>query len=204
VLTGEVPHSSSSHRSLRLAAPRRRLAALAAAGVAGAVVVTGAVTGASAAAPAPAPSHVVTLTSSSSSSAGHLVLRFRYEIGRTGKIRPISISYAGGTRIKVRHPALIVSLRPLGLLQPRQVHARKGVPVVSLILRLRNTHHFSGNLPLRAFIPAFRNNGRTRIPFPGGRILEATMASVQRFKRQVTISVPAVLQVGILFGPALP
>jgi len=176
---------------------------VAASGVTGAVLVTGAVTGASAA-PAPAPSHVVTLESSSSSSAGHLVLRIRYEVERAGHIKPISISYAGGTDVKLRHPALIVSLRPLGPLPPRQVHARKGRPVVSLILRLRNTHHFSGTLPLRLFSPAFGRIGRKRIPFLGGRILEATVASVQRYTRQVAISVPADLQVGILLGPALP
>lgn len=202
VLTGETAHSS--RRRPRLGAPRRRLTAIAVAGVTGAVLVTGAVTGALAAAPAPAPSNIVTLTSSSSTSAGHLTVRLRYQVGRAGRIRPLSVSFAGGTSLKLRHPALIFSLRPLLAAPFRQIHAPSGRLFVTLIVRLRDSHHFSGTLRARLFAIGDGRIAGRRLPAPGGRLLEATLASVFRANRhQVSISAPLGLQVGILFGPAL-
>jgi hypothetical protein len=207
VLTGEVPPSSRPRRPLRLSGPRRRLIALAAAGVTGAVLVTGAVTGASAAAPASAPSHVITLTSSTSSAAGHLIVRLRYQLGSAGKFRPLSVSYAGGTSQNLRHPALIFSLRPLLPFPLRLV--RKGNfkaqgPFVTLILRVRDSRHFSGTVPSRLFGKVSIRAGR-KVPVLGGLVLETTLASVSSAKhKQIAINAPIGLQVGILLGPAIP
>lgn len=208
VLTGETAHSSRPRRprrrpALRIRTPRRRLAAITAAGVTGAVLVTGAVTGASAAAPAPARSSIITLTGSSSSSAGHLTVRFRYQVERAGKIKPLSISYAGGTSLNLRHPALIVSLRPVLAVPFRQIRAVKGPRIVTLILRIRDTHHFSGTIRPGLFGQVSLHSTGRRLPAPGGEVLEATLASVTQTKRVQSISAPIGMQVGILFGPAI-
>jgi hypothetical protein len=206
-ITGEVPPSSRSRRPFRVPGPRRRLAAIAAAGVTGAALVAGAVT-ASAAPAAPAPSRVITLTSSTSSAAGHLTVRFRYQPERAGKIKALPVSYAGGTGLKLRHPVLIVTLRPvLGspFLQVRkQVVA---VPVFTLILRIRDARDFSGTfrLPPRPFGRVSWVSRRHRVPGPLAQVLAVTLASLSRPKHPpVVIQAPVGMQVGILLGPVFP
>ncbi len=207
VITGEVSPSSRSRRLFGVPRRRRRLAAIAAAGATCAALAVGAVT-ASAAPAASAPPRVITLTSSSSSAGDHLTVSFRYQTERAGKIKPLPVSYAGGTRLKLRHPVLIVTLRPVADFPFRQVHKQTvAVRAFTLVVRIRNAGDFSGTfrLPSRLFGRVSWISGGHLGSIPVSRVLTVTLASISRPKPPPTvITALGGAQVGILLGPALP
>jgi hypothetical protein len=213
-LPSEVAHSPGSRASVRRRLVRRYLTGLSAAGVTAAVILTGAVSDASASPASSAASRVVTLTNSSTAPTGHLTLQAKYRLGRSGRNRVISVTYSGSSNASIKHPALIVSLRPVpGLLPPRGVQVKVGkrqvhIPVFgfTVILRLHNSRSFSGALPRRvlALLRKSFAGPRRRLRI-GDVLLSATVASVvRRHKGQFQVSAPVGLQVGVLLGPILP
>jgi hypothetical protein len=204
VLTDIAARQPSADRRFgRLrAAAGRCLAGASAAGIAVGLVLTGTATGSAAPTEAGSghPARVITLTSNTSSSAGQLTMRFSYQPGKGGSIKPVSLSFSGGSPLKLAHPALVFSFRPVPAFvhgKPGKVKARPSV----IIIGLRDLRHFSVKLPLKA-LPRidwkFKSSGKLRVPPTA--LLQATVASVSP-KRPVSISAPVGLQVGIVLGP---
>jgi hypothetical protein len=200
-------HSSVSRRRAPRVA-RRYLTGLSAAGVTAVIALTGAVSDASASPAANPPARVVTLTSNSSAPTGNLTVQVRYQLEPRGRNKVLSATFSGASKISLRHPALIVSLRPVLALPPRHPGQRVSVRVIafSFILRLHNARSFRGALPARLL----RQLGKVfasppRRPRLGGYVLSATVASVRRTKRQISLQVsPVGLRVGVLLGPVRP
>lgn len=209
-LVSDATHSSVSRPSARRRLARRYLTGLSAAGVTAAITLAAVASDASAS-PAPkAPAHVVTLTSSSSAPTGHLMVQIKYRIEPRGRNKLLSVTFSGASKISLRHPALIVSLRPVLPLPLRGGGGGGGGGSVrpiafSFILRLHNARNFSGALPakLLAQLSKIFASPPRRVR-PGGSVLSATVASVSRPRSQVGITVPVGLQVGVLLGPAVP
>jgi hypothetical protein len=183
---------------------RKYLTGLSAAGITAALVLTATASGAAASPATPASPQVVTLTSSTSSSAGHITLKFRYQVEPKGKIKPLSATFSGGTRIGFKHPAMLLSLRPIP--SPASIRGQKPVPRFgfTIILPVHSASHFSGSLPARllAIIGKIISAGPRRFP-PSGSVLQAILVSIARTK-PVSISTVLGLQVGVLLHPALP
>lgn len=210
-LVSDATHSPERTRPRRA---RRYLTGLSAAGVTAALALTVAASGASA---SPAPARVVTLTSNSSAPTGHLTLHVKYQLEARGRNKVRSVTFSGASKVSLKHPALIVSLRPV-LLPPSVIIHRRGCPpngthqrcsihviVFTIILKIHSLGNFSGALPAKALAQISKVFARSPRVGPGGYLLSATVASVIRHKRQIAIStVPAGLQVGVLIGPALP
>lgn len=210
-LSSDAAHSPVSGQRARRVA-RRYLTGLSVAGVTAAVALAGAVSDASAS-PAASPSRVVTLTSSSSAPTGHLTVQVKYRLAVRGRNKLVSVTYSGGTKLIHRHAALVISLVP-ALLPPfpgrGQVSSggKKQVPIhfprLSIILKIHNARQFSGALPAKVVASISKIFASRHRVFPGTTVLEATVASVRRFKKQVQIDAPAGLQVGVLLGPLAP
>lgn len=213
-LVSDATHSPEPARQRRA---RRYLTGLSAAGVTAALALTVAASGALAS-PAPsAPARVVTLTSSSSAPTGHLTVKVRYQLEPRGRKKVLSVTFSGGSKIKLRHAALIVSVRP-ALLPPAVIIHRRGCPpngthqrcsvrviAFTRILKIHRLGNFSAALPAKALAQISKVFARSPRVRPGGDLLSATVASVIRHKRQIAINTtPAGLQVGVLIGPALP
>lgn len=214
-LVSDVTHPPEPARPRRA---RRYLTGLSAAGVTAALALTVAASGALA---SPAPSahaRVVTLTSSSSAPSGHLTVKVNYQLEPRGRKKVLSVTFSGGSKIKLRHAALIVSVRPALLAGAVVIH-RRGCPPKSgtqqpcpirviaftIILKIHSPGKFSGALQAKALAQISKVFARSPRVGPGGYLLSATVASVIRHKRQIAITaVPAALQVGVLLGPALP
>ena len=196
-LSSDAAHSSVSRQRARRVA-RRYVTGLSAAGVTAALALTVAVGDASASPAASASARVVTLTSSSTAPTGHLTVQLKYRLEPRGRNKLLSVTYSGASKISLKHPALIVSLRPVAR---ASIHGS----VNAVILRLHNSKHFSGALPARLLALIGKSlaapSGRIH---PAGSLLSAAVASVVRHKNWVSISAPAGLQVGLLIGPALP
>lgn len=208
-LSSDVAHSSVSRTSEPRRVVRRYLTGLSAAGVTAAIALTGIASDASAS-PAPsAPARIVTLTSNSSSPTGHLTVQVKYQLEPQGRNKVKSVTFSGASKISLRHPAVIVSLRPV-LTLPRRIPGG-GVRSIraigfTLILKIHNARNFSGALPAKVLTQIskiFAGPGRHRVVL-GGFVLSAVVASVNRVNKHVAISAPVGLQVGVLLGPALP
>jgi hypothetical protein len=172
---------------------------------------------ASASPSAKAAARMVTLTSSSSAPAGHLRVQVKYQLEPRGRNKPLSVTFSGASKVSLKHPALIVSLRPVAPLLPPGQHPvchksgtrrRCSIRVIAfaILLKIHNLDHFSGALTARelAQIGKIFANPSRRFR-PGGYALSATVASVVRHKRQILLAaVPSGLQVGLLLGPAMP
>lgn len=200
-LASDAAHSSVSRQHAQRVA-RRYLTGLSAAGVTAALALTGAVGDASASPAANASAHVVTLTSNSTAPTGHVTVQVRYQLEPRGRKKLLSVTYSGASKISLKHPALIVSLRPV-LPTPRRTQVR----AFAVILRLHSSKHFSGALSakLLALIGKSLASPPRRL-HPGGFVLAATVASVIRSKGPgpVGIAAPVGLQVGVLLGPVMP
>ena len=197
-------HSSGSSLSARRRVARRYVTGLSAAGLAAALALTAAVGDASAS-PAASPARVVTLTSSSSASTGQLTVKVKYQFERPGRIKPLSVTFSGGSKLSFRHPALVLSLRPVLVPPVRRGPGPVGVQVhpFRLILRLRDVHNFSGALSARA-VATIGKILALRHRVLQTAVLSAAVASVIRSKHGVSISTPLGLQVGVLLGPVAP
>lgn len=201
------PESSSSEVIVPVI--RRYLTGLSAAGVTAAVVLAGAIGDASASPAVSPPNRVVTLTSSSSSPTGNITLKVKYHLERGGRNKVLSATFSGGSKVGLKNPALIVSLRPVVPLGLRRVGRRRTVHVIAftLILRLHSARHFSGSLParvLRQISKVFAGQAIHRRLRPAGFVLSATAASVSQRRKPIGIAAPVGLQVGVLLGPVLP
>ena len=203
-----APQPSADRRSGRLRAAGRYLAGVSAAGIAVGLVLTG--TAAGSAAPAGRSSghsaRVITLTSNTSSSAGQLTLRFTYRPVKGGAVKPLSLTYSGGSPLKIAHPALVFSLRPVpGSVRGKPIQVKSRPSVISVIVRIRDVRHFSGKLPLKALLRMSWRFGKPsrRLHAAPTALLGASVASVSP-KRPVSISAPVGLQVGIVLGPIAP
>jgi hypothetical protein len=197
---------SADRRSVRLrTAAGRCLAGVSAAGIAVGLVLTGTATGSAAptAEGSGHPARVITLTSNTSSSAGQLTVRFSYRPGEGGAVKPLSLSFSGGSPLKIAHPAVVFSLRPVpGFVHGKPVQVKSHRSALVVIVRIRDVRHFSGKLPLKD-LPRidwkFSKSSRQFRVAPTA-LLQASVASVSP-KRPVSISAPVGLQVGILLGP---
>jgi hypothetical protein len=200
----ERPPANGPSRQLRVA--RRYLVGISAAGAAAGLILTGATTGSAATASGASgtsASRVITLTSRTSSSAGHLTVLFKYEPGKRGAIKALSLTYSGGSPLKFAHPALVFALRPgPGPANGKPVQVKSHPLAFTLILKIPDVRHFSGTLPVKD-LPRIswkvRKSSRRPLTLPS-ILLEASVASVS-MKRPTSISVPVGLQVGILLGP---
>lgn len=184
---------------------RRYLTVLSAAGLTAAVVLAVAVSDASASPAASSSSRAVTLTSSSSSPTGNLTTRVKFRIEPQGRNKVLSVTVSGSSRVSLKHPALIVSLRPVARLI---VHGQVRAFGFVLILRLHSARHFSRALPAKVLTQidkVFAALNRHRQPITAA-LLSVTVGSVSRpgTQKPISISAPVGLQVGVLLGPALP
>lgn len=197
---------SAARRSGRLrTVAGRYLAGVCAAGIAAGLVLTGTATGS--AAPTAAGSgqadRVITLTSNTSSSAGQLTVRFSYRPGKGGAVKPLSLSFSGGSPLKIAHPAVVFSLRPLpGFVRGKPVEVKSRPKPLIVIVRIRDVRHFSGKLPLKDLprIDWKFSKSPRQVRVAPAALLAASVASVSP-KRPASISAPVGLQVGILLGP---
>jgi hypothetical protein len=206
-VSAHAQQSSADGRAGRFRHARRYLAGFSAAGVAVGLVLTGAATGSAAPESGGAgsqASRVITLTSNASSSAGHLTVRFMYKLGKRGAIVPLSFTYSGGSPLKITHPALIISLRPVPgpfIGKPVQVKVRPRAFVV--IVRIHNVRDFSGKLPAKDLprIDWVAPKSPHQAPIVPSAVIETSLGSVGT-KKPVNISVLVGMQVGILLNPA--
>jgi hypothetical protein len=200
-LSSDAAHSPVSRHSAQRRGARRYLTG--AAGVVAAVALTGAVSAASAA-PAPsAPARVVTLTSGSTAPTGHITLQVKYQLkpGARNKLR--SVTFSGASKISLKHPALVVSFRPV---LPRPFKGQVHAIALTIILRIKNASNFSGALGAKLIASINKNfAGGPRRGLLSDSLLSATVASVSRPKsHQQSITAPVGLQVAVLLGPLLP
>jgi hypothetical protein len=210
--------SPGSSQSARRRVARRYLTGLSAAGLTAALALTMAVGDASASPSAKSPARVVTLISSSSAPTGHLTVQVKYQPEKRGRNKVVSVTFSGASRVSLRHPALVISLRPVlapplrrgsgaGVQKPAPKGGPVGVQVhaFTLILRIRDAHKFTGALSARvvATINKVLAGPIHRVPLVG-RVLSVAVASIIRHKRQVSISTPVGLQTGVLLGPVAP
>lgn len=216
-LSSDAAPSSTSRPSTRRRVARRYLTGLSAAGLTAALALTVAVGDAAASPAAKPPARVVTLTSSSSSPTGNLTVQVKYQLEPRGRNKVLSVTFSGGSKISLKHPALIMSLRPMVPLPlvHRQVHCQKigthrrcSIRVIAFvtILKIHNQRHFSGALPAKALAQIGKIFAMPpRLIMPGGYVLSATFASVIRHKRQISVdTMLAGLRVGVLLGASLP
>ncbi|HET7016161.1 MAG TPA: hypothetical protein VFI65_19730 [Streptosporangiaceae bacterium] len=195
---------SADKRSGPLRAAGRYLVGVSAVAIASGLVLTG--TAAGSAAPtlggSDHPARAITLTGNTSSSAGQLSVRFSYRPGEGGAVKPLSLTFSGGSPLKIAHPAVVFSLRSVpGLVHGKPVQV-KSRPVITVVVRIRDVHHFSGKLPVKDLLRIglrFGKPGRQVRSAPTV-VIAASVASVSQ-KRPVSISAPVGLQVGILLGP---
>jgi hypothetical protein len=128
-------------------------------------------------------------------------MRFSYRPGKGGAVKPLSLSLSGGSPLKIAHPALVFSFRPVpGLVHGKPVQVKSRPPSI-IIVRIRDVRHFSVKLPLKA-LPRFNWKFKPSRQVHVGPtvLLQASVASVSR-KRPGSISAPVGLQVGIVVGP---
>ena len=205
-ITAEAERPPANGRSRQLRVARRYLVGISAAGAAAGLILTGTATGN--AAPASSSSgtsgsRVITLTSRTSSSAGQLTVVVKYEPGNRGAIKPLSLTFSGGSPLKFAHPALVFALRPVpGPVNGRPVQVKSRPFAFTAIIKIHDVHHFSGTLPVKD-LPRITWKARKpsrRVLRAPSALLEASLASVN-IKRPTNISVPVGLQVGIIFGP---
>jgi hypothetical protein len=197
--------SSGSSLSTRRRVARRYLTGLSAAGLTAALALTVAVGDASAS-PAASPAHVVTLTSSSSASTGQLTVKVRYQLERPGRIKLLSVTFSGASKVSLQHPALVLSLRPVLVPPIRRGTGPVGVQAhhpFRLILRIRDARKFSSALPARALATIGKILALRHRILPTA-VLAAAVASVIRHNHEVSISTPVGLQAGVLLGPVAP
>lgn len=185
---------------------RRYLTGLSAAGITAALVFTGAVSGSAASPATPASPQVVTLTSSSSSSAGHITLTVRYQAEPKGQFKVLSARFSGGTPIKFKHAALLLTLRriPSLSIHPNPKPVKAPVHPFVIILPVPSAGHFSGSLSaklLAALGKVISFSPRRVAPF--GSVLEAILVAVDRSSKPTGISTVLGLQTGVLLHPAL-
>jgi hypothetical protein len=185
---------------------RRYLAGISAVGVAAGLVLTGAVSSSAAPAAASASPKVVTETTSTSSSTGQLTLVFKYEILGKRTVKPVSLTYSGGSSVRIKHPALVLSLGPGLAPAPGRHPVRERVPGGLKIVRIADVRHFSGKISLRAFFKVKRVVVRKghRVLAPLGPALNATLASVSAKKPLRLQIVPGSMRVDLVLGPLLP
>jgi hypothetical protein len=207
-VTAQAQQPSSDGRAGRLRLARRYLAGFSAAGVAVGLVLAGAATGSAApesGGSGSQASRVITLTSNASSSAGHLTVRFMYKLGKRGAVVPLSFTYSGGSPLKIAHPALIITLRPVpGPVPGKPVHVTGRPRVFALIVRIHNVRDFSGKLPAKDLprIDWQSPKPPRQVMIAPAALLETSLGSVSTKKRPARISVLASMQVGILLSPA--
>jgi hypothetical protein len=92
-----------------------------------------------------------------------------------------------------------------GSVHGKPVQGKSRRPTITVVVRIRDVHHFSGKLPVKD-LPRiglrFGKSSRQIRPAPAV-IIEASVASVSS-KRPVSISALVGLQIGILLGPIAP
>lgn len=190
---------------LRAGTARRYLAGVSAVGIAAGLVLTGAATG-SAAPTSGGSGHaarVITLTSNTSSSAGQLTVRFSYRPGESGSAKPLSLTFSGGSPLKIAHPAVVISFRFVpGFVHGKPVQVKARPRAFAVVVRIRDVRHFSGKLPIKDLPRMAWKFGKQprKIRVVPTALIGATVASVST-KRPVSISAPVGLQVGIVLGP---
>jgi len=193
-----MPELSARPRRPRFA--RRYAIGLSALAAGAGLVLTGAASSSAAPATQASP-RVFTLTSSTSSQAGQLTVTLRYELTRNRAVKPLSVSYSGGSSFRIPHSAILFALRPVaGPIFRRGRQVRVHAPRFVLILKVSDPRHFSGTIPARTLpklIGRFLSPKR-RIVVPPSAVLEASLASVTMKPKE--ISVPLGLQVGVLLG----
>jgi hypothetical protein len=192
-----MPELSARPRRPRIA--RRYANGLSALAAGAGLVLTGAASSSAAPATQASP-RVITLTSSTSSPAGHLTVTLRYELTPSRAVKPLSVSYSGGSSLRLSHSAILFTLRPVaGTLFRRGRQVRTRAPGIVLILKISDLRHFSGRIPVRTLPKLI---GRVVSPKRGlaplSAVLEASLASVTT--KPKGISLPVGLQVGVLFG----
>ena len=185
----------------RKAALRRSIAALTVSGAAAAVLVTTAAGGVQTAAAAESSAALrgaVTSTVTSSSSAGNLTVGVKY--GRTahGGIKIASVTYSGGAKAAVRHPALIITFSSGGPPQPVPGQRRIHGFLVVLRLKVADAKSFSGSLSAHQL--AALNKAESSPAGRFGGTLSATLASVVKQHRGFTAR--QVIQAGLLLSGA--
>jgi hypothetical protein len=193
-----MPELSGRPRRSRIA--RRYAIGVGALAAAAGLVLTAAASSSAAPATQASP-RVITLTSSTSSQAGQLTVTLRYEVTRNGGVKPLSVSYSGGSSVRIRHCAILFALAPVaGPTVRRGRQVRVHAPRFVLILKVSDSRHFSGTIPARTLpklIGRFVSPKR-RIVAPPTAVLEASLASATTKPKQ--ISLPVGLQVGVLLG----
>jgi len=204
--TSEPMSSAAGRRKAGRHLARRYLAGISAVGVAAGLILTGAVSSSAAPAAASASAKIVTETTSTSSSTGQLTLVFKYEILGKRTVKPISLTYSGGSSVRIKHPALVLNLAP-PLVPPVGRHpVRERVPGGLTIVRIADVRHFAGKISLRAFFRVkrvvVRKGHRVRAPF--APVLNATLASASAKKPLRIQVVPGSMRVDLVLGPLLP
>jgi hypothetical protein len=202
-VTGGAGQALAPDRSHRVRIARRYVAGFSALGVAAGLVLTGAASGSAAPAATGAPARIITLTGSTSSSAGQLKITLKYELVGRNEIKPLSLSYSGGSKLSFKNPAVIFSLQPIAV-PPGQVRITRLRPFGLFIIRqIHDLGDFSGTIPARDLPKIswkFVKRARQVAVGPGA-LLQANVGSVRRAKKQVNISAISGDQVGILVGP---
>lgn len=148
-------------RRRRRAVAWRSAGGMSVAGIAAAVIFTGAA-GSAPARPAAsgAARGVTTLTETTSSAAGTMTVQVKYVKPRRGKITPLSVTFSGTSKVAVKRPAevfvfgqAVPSLPPRLQVLPGTSVATGQRPrtwiIIVVNLRPNGLHNFSGSLPRR-------------------------------------------------------
>lgn len=191
-------------RRRRRAIAQQSLGGLSVAGIAAAVIFAGA-----AAAPvAPAAAGATggnTLTATTSSPTGDMTVQVKYRYEPRGKIKLLSVTYFGDSKVAAKKPSLIFVFGPANLPGPPQMQHRSqwqsvkvhGFFFFFVSLRGADLHNFAGSLPARDIDATNRKGGLI-----GNETLSVTLASVVKSKAgSLQVQLRPVMQDGLVLTP---
>ena len=195
-------------RRRRRAIAQQSLGGLSVAGVAAAVIFAGA-----AGAPAaPASSGALlggnTLIETTSSPTGDMTVQVKYRYEPRGKIKLLSVTYSGDSKVAAKKPSLIFMFGPADLSGPPQEQHRSqwqsvkvhGFFLFFVSLRGADLHNFAGSLPASDIDATNRKGGLI-----GNETLSVTLASVVKSKAgSLQVQVRPVMQDGLVLTPGRP
>jgi hypothetical protein len=149
-----------------------------------------------------------TLTETTSSPAGDMTVQVKYGYEARGKIKLLSVTYSGDSKVAVKKPTLIFMLGPANLAGPpwkqyrNQSQSAKvhGFFLFFVSLRAADLHNFAGSLPARDINATNRKGGLI-----GNETLSVTLASVVKSKAgSLQVQVRPVMQDGLVLTPGRP
>ncbi len=169
---------------------QRSLGGLSAVGIGAAVVLTGAASNPSApAASSASAAHGITVTEKTTSALGKLSITLKYADERHAKVNITSLAYSAHSKAAIRHPALLLTLRPTAT-------SKRGTLTAFAFIMLTpgDRHNFAGTVSSNIFASVHNSKGTA-----AG--VQITVSLVNHpSKKHISINVRSVLQDGLIIN----